>query len=97
MLAVGRALMTQPRLLCIDEPSTGLSPRVRRELFDKIGEIAAAGVTILLVEQDVSLAFTLSTRNYILSHSRVVAQGTNDELLADENLRQRYLGLAGTA
>lgn len=97
MLAIGRALMTQPRLLCIDEPSTGLSPRVRRELFDKIAEIAASGVTILLVEQDVSLAFSLSTRSYILSHSRVVAEGANDELLADENLRQRYLGLAGTA
>ncbi len=97
MLAVGRALMTRPRLLCIDEPSTGLSPKVRSELWARIKEIAGLGVTILLVEQDVSLAFAITTRNYILSHSRLVAEGTSDELMADENLRQRYMGLAGTA
>ena len=97
MLAIGRALMTRPRLLCIDEPSTGLSPRVRREVLAKIKDIGRTGITILLVEQDVSLAFALTTRNYILSHSRVVAEGTSEELMADERLRQRYLGVAGTA
>jgi branched-chain amino acid transport system ATP-binding protein len=96
MLAVGRALMTRPRLLCIDEPSTGLSPLVRAELFSKIKEISQTGITVLLVEQDVTLAFALSTRNYILSHSRVVAEGTSRELMRDEKLRQRYLGLAGS-
>jgi len=97
MLAVGRALMTRPRLLCIDEPSTGLSPRVCRELFAKIREIAEAGITILLVEQDVGLAFSLTGRNYILSHSKIVAEGTSEELLSDEKLGQSYLGLAGAA
>lgn len=97
MMAIGRSLMTQPRLLCIDEPSTGLSPRVRQELFAKIQEISLSGITVLLVEQDVSVAFALSTRNYILSHSRVVAEGRSEELLKDENLRQRYLGLATPA
>ena len=95
MLAVGRALMTRPRLLCIDEPSTGLSPRVRSELWARIREIARTGLTILLVEQDVGLAFSLSNRNYILSHSRVVAEGTSERLMADETLRQKYLGLTG--
>jgi len=97
MLAIGRALMTGPRLLCIDEPSTGLSPRVRGELLAKIREINRSGITVLLVEQDVGLAFALSGRNYILSHSRLVAEGTAEELLGDEKLRQSYLGLAGTA
>ncbi len=97
MLAIGRALMTQPRLLCIDEPSTGLAPRVCRELFAKIKEIAETGITVLLVEQDVRLAFSLSTRNYILSHSRVVAEGTGEELLKDEKVRRSYLGLAASA
>ncbi|MEW6032957.1 MAG: ABC transporter ATP-binding protein [Bacillota bacterium] len=97
MLAIGRALMTRPRLLCIDEPSTGLSPLVRTELFARIREISLTGITILLVEQDVTLAFSLTSRNYILSHSRVVAEGTGDELLGDEKLRQSYLGLAAGA
>ncbi|RJQ10266.1 MAG: ABC transporter ATP-binding protein [Bacillota bacterium] len=97
MLAIARALMTQPKLLCIDEPSTGLSPKIRAELFAKIREIAKSGLTVLLVEQDVSLAFSLSTRNYILSHSKVMAEGTSDELMKDEKVRQSYLGLAGPA
>ncbi len=97
MLAIARALMTRPRLLCIDEPSTGLSPRVRSELWARIREIARSGLTVLLVEQDVGLAFSLSGRNYILSHSRLVAEGTSERLMADESLRQKYLGLAGTA
>ncbi|MEW5934467.1 MAG: ABC transporter ATP-binding protein [Bacillota bacterium] len=92
MLAIGRALMTGPKLLCIDEPSTGLSPLLTRELFARIADINRAGITVLLVEQDVGLAFSLSQRNYILSHSRVVAQGTKEELLADARIRESYLG-----
>jgi len=93
MLAIGRALMVEPRLLCIDEPSTGLASRLKDELFRRIDEIRKSGVSILLIEQDVSAAFQLSTRNYVLSHGRVIAQGTGDELLKDEIIRKTYLGL----
>ena len=93
MLAIGRALMIQPRLLCIDEPSTGLSSRLKDELFERIKEIRSSGIAMLLVEQDVSAAFQLSNRNYVLSHGRVIAEGTGEELLKDETIRKTYLGL----
>jgi branched-chain amino acid transport system ATP-binding protein len=93
MLAVGRALMHRPKLLCIDEPSTGLAPLVKEELFQKIGEIYVGGITLLLVEQDVSFAFELALRNYVLSRGRIVAVGKAEELLADETIRKIYLGL----
>ena len=93
MLAVGRALMHHPRVLCIDEPSTGLAPLVKEELFEKIKEIYAGGITILLVEQDISFAFELAVRNYVLSRGRIVAKGKAEELLADETIREIYLGL----
>jgi branched-chain amino acid transport system ATP-binding protein len=93
MLAIGRALMYQPKLLCIDEPSTGLAPKVKTELFERIKEIYAAGITILLVEQDISFAFDLAKRNYVLSRGKVIAEGTAQELLADETIRKTYLGL----
>ncbi|MFA5536468.1 MAG: ABC transporter ATP-binding protein [Bacillota bacterium] len=93
MLAIGRALMSKPKLLCIDEPSTGLAPLIKRDLFDKIKEINEGGIALLLVEQDVALSFSLSTRGYILSHGKIVAQGTSQELLKDETVRRAYLGL----
>jgi len=93
MLAIGRSLMYQPRLLCIDEPSTGLAPLVRQEVFSKIEEIRALGITILLVEQDVSTVFKMATRNYVLSSGKIIAEGTGEELLKDEVLRKSYLGL----
>ncbi len=93
MLAIGRALMGQPRLLCIDEPSTGLASRLKDELFERIKEIRKSGIAVLLVEQDVSVAFQLASRNYVLSHGRVIAEGTGEELLADETIRKTYLGL----
>ena len=93
MLAIGRALMTQPLLLCIDEPSTGLSPLIKQELFARIREINESGITMLLVEQDVNLTLEMSSRSYILSHSKIVARGARDELMADETIRQSYLGL----
>jgi len=93
MLAVGRALMHRPKLLCIDEPSTGLAPLVKAELFEKMKEIYAGGITILLVEQDVSFAFELAVRNYVLSRGRAVATGKAKELLADETVRKVYLGI----
>ncbi|HOA36269.1 MAG TPA: ATP-binding cassette domain-containing protein, partial [Bacillota bacterium] len=93
MLAIGRALMTRPLLLCIDEPSTGLSPLIKQELFARIKEINESGITMLLVEQDVNLTLAMSTRSYILSHSKIVARGDRNELLADETIRRSYLGL----
>ncbi len=93
MLAIGRALMMQPKLLCIDEPSTGLSTKLKTELFQRIREIRDTGISLLLVEQDVGSAFKLATRNYVLSHGRVIAEGTGEELLRDETIRKTYLGL----
>ncbi|MBW6464342.1 MAG: ABC transporter ATP-binding protein [Dethiobacteria bacterium] len=93
MLAIGRSLMVKPMLLCIDEPSTGLAPQIKQQVFDKIKEIQASGMTILLVEQDVSMTFAMADRNYILSHGKIVTEGTSAELLKDETVRQSYLGL----
>ena len=93
MLAVGRALMSKPKLLCIDEPSTGLAPILRAEVFQKIGEISKLGITVLLVEQEVSTVFKMASRNYVLSSGKIIAQGTGEQLLQDEALRKTYLGL----
>ena len=93
MLAVGRALMSKPKLLCIDEPSTGLAPMLRTEVFQKIGEISKLGITVLLVEQEVSTVFKMTSRNYVLSSGKIIAEGPGDQLLQDEVLRKTYLGL----
>lgn len=93
MLAIGRALMSEPKLLCIDEPSTGLAPIMRQEVFEKIMSIKALGITVLLVEQEVSSVFKMADRNYVLSSGKIIAQGHGDELLKDELLRRTYLGL----
>jgi len=93
MLSIGRALMIHPRLLCIDEPSTGLASRLKADLFERIKDIPRSGIAVLLVEQDVSAAFQLASRNYVLSHGRVIAEGTSEELLKDETIRKTYLGL----
>jgi len=93
MLAIARALMVQPRLLCIDEPSTGLSSNVKQELFGTIEAIRDAGMGVLLVEQDVEAAFRLASWNYLLSHGKAIAEGTKDDLLQDETIRKTYLGL----
>ncbi len=93
MLAIGRALMSNPKLLCIDEPSTGLAPLLRAEVFQKIGEIRRLGITVLLVEQDVSTVFKMTSRNYVLSSGKIIAEGTGEQLLQDEVLRRTYLGL----
>lgn len=93
MLALGRALMSEPRLLCIDEPSTGLAPIVRSEVFETISGILGLGITILLVEQEVGSVFRMATRNYVLSSGKIIAEGTGEALLKDEVLRKTYLGL----
>lgn len=93
MLAIGRALMSEPKLLCIDEPSTGLAPISRGEVFRKIGQISGLGITVLLVEQEVSTVFKMASRNYVLSSGKIIAQGHGDDLLQNEVIRKTYLGL----
>ncbi len=94
MLAVGRSLMRRPKLMLVDEPSSGLAPKIKDDLFKRVEEIyRELGVTILLAEQDISFAFALSKRNYVMSRGHIIAQGTADELLKDETIRKTYLGL----
>jgi branched-chain amino acid transport system ATP-binding protein len=93
MLATARALMFDAKLLVIDEPSLGLAPRVREELFAAIGKIHTEGVPVLLIEQEVAQVFRMADRNYVLSQGRIIAQGAAKSLMADETLRAGYLGL----
>jgi len=94
MLAVGRSLMRRPKLMLVDEPSSGLAPKIKDDLFKRVEEIyKELGVTILLAEQDISFAFALSKRNYVMSRGHIIAQGTAEELLKDETIRKTYLGL----
>jgi len=93
MLAIARSLMFRARLLCIDEPSLGLAPMIRKELFAAIERIHASGIPILLIEQEVGKVFELAERNYVLSQGRIIAEGSGKALMADEALRAGYLGL----
>jgi len=93
MVAIGRGLMSRPRLLMLDEPSLGLSPMLVRAIFDIIQEINRGGATILLVEQNVFRALKLSHRGYILENGRVAAEGSSQQLLHDPQVRTAYLGL----
>jgi len=93
MLSIGRSLMSQAKLLLIDEPSTGLAPLVKQDLFARINEVHGLGITMLLVEQDVSFAFDMSTRNYVMSRGKIIAEGSAAQLLGDELIRKTYLGL----
>jgi branched-chain amino acid transport system ATP-binding protein len=92
MLTIGRALMARPRLLLLDEPSLGLAPLVARQIFRTIAEIRRQGVTVLLVEQNVHLAFTVADRVYVMETGRVRLQGTPAELSQDEAIVRTYLG-----
>ena len=93
MLAIGRALMTSPRLLLLDEPSSGLAPIMVKDIFDKLPMIRDRGVTILLVEQDVHRSLSMSGRGYVLEHGEIVMSGGGAELLGNERLREAYLGI----
>ena len=92
MLAIARALMSRPRLLLLDEPSLGLAPLIVRGIFDIIRDLHAAGVTILLVEQNASLALQIADRAYVLEAGRLTIAGPAAELLTDERVRRAYLG-----
>ena len=92
MLAMGRALMSQPKLLMLDEPSMGLSPLMIQKIMSTIVELKASGTTILLVEQNAQAALSLSDRGYVMETGRVVLSGTGAALLHDESVRKAYLG-----
>ena len=92
MLAMGRALMSKPKLLMLDEPSMGLAPILVEQIFDIIRELNHAGVTILLVEQNAQMALSIAHRGYVLETGKIVATGTGAELLEDEALKNAYLG-----
>ncbi len=94
MVAVARAMMSAPRLLMLDEPSLGLAPRMVDELLSIVGRIAAQGVTVLMVEQNVRKALGAANRGYVMERGSIVASGAADELLASDVIRQAYLGAA---
>jgi branched-chain amino acid transport system ATP-binding protein len=92
MLAIGRALMSKPKLLMLDEPSFGLAPILVEQIFEMITEINKQGVTILLVEQNIRAALELAHRAYVIETGRVVGQGVHEDLLSFESVRSAYLG-----
>ena len=92
MLAIGRALMSKPKLLLLDEPSFGLAPIMVQHMFEVIGEINKQGLTVLLVEQNVHAALDLAQRAYVIENGRIVGEGKGDTLLSFESIRSAYLG-----
>ncbi|HOQ16245.1 MAG: ABC transporter ATP-binding protein [Epulopiscium sp.] len=92
MLAIGRALMSEPKLLLMDEPSMGLAPILVQEIFNIIKEINAAGTTILLVEQNANMALSIAHRAYVLETGKVVLEGNAKDLLGNDEVRKAYLG-----
>jgi branched-chain amino acid transport system ATP-binding protein len=93
MLAMGRGLMARPRLLLLDEPSMGLAPRLVQEIYAKVRALKEAHTTIFLVDQNARAALTVADRGYVLETGRVVLAGTGQALLADEQVREAYLGM----
>lgn len=93
MLSIGRALMSKPKLLLLDEPSLGLAPIIVEDIFGILREINGAGVSILIVEQNAIEALDLAGRGYVLEEGRIVGEDTSDALLNDDRLRKAYLGL----
>ena len=93
MVAIGRGLMTNPRLLMLDEPSLGLAPRLVDEVLDTVRQLKAEGMTILLVEQNVREALEIADRAYILQTGRTVLEGTGEKLLETDMVRKVFLGI----
>jgi branched-chain amino acid transport system ATP-binding protein len=93
MLAIGRALMSRPRLLLLDEPSLGLAPRIVEQIFDLISLLRGRGATILLVEQNARMALEIADRGYVMAQGRIVTEGTSGELAASEEVARAYLGV----
>jgi branched-chain amino acid transport system ATP-binding protein len=92
MLAMGRALMSQPKIILMDEPSMGLSPILVNEIFDIIQEVSKSGTTVLLVEQNAKKALSIADRAYVLETGNIVLEGNANELLDDDSIKKAYLG-----
>lgn len=92
MLAIGRALMSNPRLLLLDEPSLGLAPIIIQHIFDIVEQLRQRGMTVFLVEQNANQALRLADRGYVLENGRIVLEDTGDNLLVNEEVRKAYLG-----
>ena len=94
MLAIARAMMSRPRLLLCDEPSLGLAPLITQDLFRVLGELRdETGMALLIVEQNAGLSLALADRAYVLETGDIVATGTGEELLADDTIKEAYLGV----
>ena len=93
MLAIGRCLMSDPELIMFDEPSLGLAPALVHEVFDTIRALNEAGMTVILVEQNVAVSLKLADHAYVLENSRIVMDGPGEDLLHDDRVREAYLGL----
>jgi len=93
MLAIGRALMSRPEMIILDEPSLGLAPLIIKQIFNIINQLNEEGITIFLVEQNAHQALALADRGYVLETGKVVIEGTGRELLSNEKVRQAYLGM----
>ncbi len=94
MLAIGRALLSRPRLLLLDEPSMGLAPLIVEKIFEVVQQVRSEGVTVLLVEQNANLALEFAERGYVMEHGELTLTGSGAELLADPKVRTAYLGEA---
>jgi branched-chain amino acid transport system ATP-binding protein len=92
MLAIGRALMSRPTVLLLDEPSLGLAPLLAEEVYARLSQISAMGVTMLLVEQNTAMALSVASRGYVLEHGHVVLAGPSAELMTNPRVREAYLG-----
>ena len=92
MLAIGRAIMSKPKIMLMDEPSMGLSPLLVREIFNIIQELNRSGMTILLVEQNAKMALSIAHRAYVLETGEIVMKGKAEDMLQDDNVRKAYLG-----
>ena len=94
MLAVGRALMSNPKLLLLDEPSLGLAPIITQELFRVLADLnTSTGLSMLIVEQNAGLALGIATRGYVLESGAIAVRGSAEELAADDDVRKAYLGI----
>ena len=93
MLAIGRALMAEPQLLLLDEPSLGLAPLIQEQIRDTVAKIAEDGTSVLLVEQNAMMALSIAHRGYVIENGQVVKEGPGKELLGDEQIREAYLGI----
>lgn len=91
MLAIGRALMMKPELIMLDEPSQGLAPLIVKEIFRVIQELSRTGLTILLVEQNIYQALRISDRGYVIKNGSIIMEGSSDELLSNESIKESYL------